>query len=95
MKDAAKIAAELAGDASVEAEVLRGIIAHKNSENVELRRLAEKFEEQKIALRDMLKEAQCFIQTIGTEDPEDIESMAVIERLSGRIAAVIEATKPA
>ncbi len=58
-------------------------------------RLAEKFETQKIDLRDMLKEAQGFIQSVGTAEPDDIETMARIEALSGRIAAVLDATKPA
>lgn len=76
MKDAAKIAAELSDEPKVEAEVLREII--------------KGLEADKTRLRDALLNAQSFIQEVGTEDPDDIDVMADIERLSGKIAAALE-----
>ncbi len=76
--DAAKIAAVLAGDPSVEAEVLREIIKGLTTE--------------KAALRKMLENANSFIQAVGAEDPDDFETMADIERLSGAIAATLAET---
>lgn len=76
--DAAKIAAVLAGDPAVEADVLREIIKTLSSE--------------KAALRISLQGALGFIQEVGTEDPEDVETMADIERLSGSITATLAET---
>lgn len=42
-------------------------------------------------LEEELKNALSFIQSVGTEDPDDIESMADIERLSGQISAALSA----
>lgn len=77
-KDAAKIAAELAGKPEVEAEVLREIIKTLTTE--------------KARLRTALENAHSFIQHVGTEDPEDVETMADIERLSGQITATLAET---
>jgi hypothetical protein len=40
-------------------------------------------------LRAALVDAQAFIQEVGTEDPDDVETMAQIEKLSGRISAAL------
>lgn len=76
--DAAKLAAVLAGDPTVEAEVLRGII--------------KTLSEEKARLRSALENAHAFMQAVGTEDPEDVETMASIERLSGQITATLAET---
>lgn len=54
--------------------------------------LIETLEDRNMRLRHALTAAQHFIQDVGTEDPEDIETMASIERLSGCIAAALEST---
>lgn len=40
-------------------------------------------------LRSALQDAHGFMQSVGTEDPEDVETMAQIEQLSGRITAAL------
>lgn len=39
--------------------------------------------------RDGLSEALAFVNDVGTEDPEDVEVMADIERFSGRLTALL------
>jgi hypothetical protein len=41
------------------------------------------------ALRAALIDAHTFIQSVGTEDPDDVETMAEIEQLSGRVTAAL------
>lgn len=43
-------------------------------------------------LRAALENAHSFIQAVGTEDPDDVETMADIERLSGKITATLAET---
>lgn len=44
---------------------------------------------ERTRLRAALENALSFIQVVGTEDSDDIETMADIERLSGQITAAL------
>ncbi len=66
-------------------EIIAGIRKVKADEILELERLRE----ENPRLRAALLDAQAFIQEVGTEDPEDVETMAFIERLNGRITAAL------
>lgn len=43
-------------------------------------------------LREALEGAQSMLGSVGTEDPDDIETMAAIERSIGKITATLAAT---
>ena len=79
-----KIIRQLHGEPDA-SEIIAGIRKIRADEILELERLRE----ENPRLRGALLDVQAFIQHVGTEDPEDIETMASIERLSGRIAAAL------
>jgi hypothetical protein len=53
----------------------------------------DRLKRENAQMREALKEAHSFINDVGTEDPEDIETMAIIEQLSGRITAALGDSK--
>lgn len=78
-----KLAAELYGNA------LQKLGAPDNGDPLELLHWAERTELAIAAKDAALRHALSFVQDVGTEDPEDVETMASIERLSGQLTAAL------
>lgn len=70
-----------------------GIHTGPDDPGATLHEAVQDLKQERDVLREALENAQSFIQAVGTEDPDDIEPMADIERLSGKITAALHYKK--